>query len=506
MLAPKRYTAPSPDRPFASLPNPVVCSRVALAAAAFVLAACARAPSDPPPTLALKDCRLPGIDSAALCGTQEVWENRDAKQGRRITLHVAVLPAKRRAKDPDPIVVLAGGPGQGAISLADQVLPLFARLNDTRDLVFVDQRGTGSSNALDCEERDGGSIQSVFEDALPATLVRECLRTLDADPRQYVTTVAMHDLDDVLGALGYAKVNLWGGSYGTRAALEFMRRHPQRVRSTILDGVAPPGMKLPLSFVGDGDAALESLLADCAAQPLCAKSYPSLRQDISALRSRLARNPARAYIQDPVTGEREAVRVTENVLLSGLFRPLYSPELSSLLPLGIVAAADGDFNPLLAQNLEFAGDVADNLSIGMHLSVICSEDVPRISAEDLASIANSFFGRSLVDDFLGACRLWPHGEVPKDYYDPVRSDAPVLILSGGIDPATPPRHGALVAASLPNARHFIAPHLAHGVSMHGCAPRLIERFVRDGSAKDIDATCLTRIPRPSFVLPLGTSP
>jgi pimeloyl-ACP methyl ester carboxylesterase len=506
MVAPKRYTARSPDRPSASLPIPVVLSRTLAFAAALLLAACARETGDPQRTLALKDCRLPGIESVALCGTHEVWEDRGAKAGRKITLQVALLPARRRAKEPDPIVILAGGPGQGAISLADQVLPLFARLNDTRDLVFIDQRGTGGSNGLDCNERDGGSIQSVFEDALPEKLVRECLRSLDADPRQYVTTIAMHDLDEVLGALGFAKVNLWGGSYGTRAVLEFMRRHPQRVRSAVLDGVAPPGMKLPLSFVGDGDAALEKLLADCAGQALCAKAYPTLRQDISALRSRLARRPVRALIQDPVTGEREEVRVTENVLLSGLFRPLYSPELSSLLPLGIVAAADGDFNPLLAQNLEFASDVADNLSIGMHLSVICSEDVPRITAQDLASITNSFFGRSLVDDFLGACKLWPRGEVPPDYYDPVRSDAPVLILSGGIDPATPPRHGELVAASLPNARHLVAPHLAHGVSMHGCAPRLIERFVRAGSAKDIDASCLARIPRPSFVLPLGTAP
>jgi len=238
---------------------------------------------------------------------------------------------------------------------------------------------------------------------------------------------------------------------------------------------------------------------------LCAKNYPDLRETIASLRGRLSRKPARVAIQDPRTGERQSITVNENVLLSGLFRPLYVAELASLLPYGVMAAADGDFNPLLAQNLEFADDVSENLSLGMHLSVICSEDVPRISPLELEGAARSFFGRALIDDFIRACRLWPKGTVPADYYEPVRGEAPVLILSGGIDPATPPRHGAKVATTLPNARHFIAPHLGHGVSLHGCAPRLIESFIRKASARELDGKCLERIPRPLFVLPLGVS-
>jgi pimeloyl-ACP methyl ester carboxylesterase len=282
-----------------------------------------------------------------------------------------------------------------------------------------------------------------------------------------------------------------------------MRRFPQLVRTVVLDGVAPAGMKLPLSFVSDGYAALERLLDACSADKLCARTYPELRETIAALRARLARLPARVVIQDPRTGERQPIVVNENVLLSGLFRPLYVAELASLLPYGVSAAAAGDFNPLLAQNLEFADDVAENLALGLHLSVICAEDVPRISREDLENASKSFFGRALVDDFIKACRLWPKGKVPEDYYQPVKSDVPTLILSGGIDPATPPRHGALVASTLPNARHFVAPQIGHGVSLHGCAPRLIETFIRKASAKEIDGACLERIPRPLFVLPLG---
>jgi pimeloyl-ACP methyl ester carboxylesterase len=262
-------------------------------------------------------------------------------------------------------------------------------------------------------------------------------------------------------------------------------------------------MKLPLSFVSDGYAALERLLEACEAEKHCGRTYPNLRGTIAALRGRLARLPARVVIQDPRTGERESIVVNENVLLSGLFRPLYVAELASLLPYGVTAAAGGDFNPLLAQNLEFADDVAENLSLGMHLSVICAEDVPRITQEDLDAASKSFFGRALVDDFLKACKLWPKGRIPDDYYEPVKGDVAALILSGGIDPATPPRHGAMVARTLPNARHLVAPHLGHGVSLHGCAPRLIESFIRKGSAREIDGSCLERIPRPLFLLPLG---
>jgi len=472
--------------------------------AALMAAACGS--SSDRPRVALASCRLPGLDAPAQCGSYEVWENRETRTGTRIRLNLAVVPARMRAHEPDPIVILAGGPGQGAVSLAGQVMPLFARMNDSRDVVFLDQRGTGESNPLDCEDEEAQqSLQAVFEETLPERLVGKCLQDLHADLAQYVTPVAIEDLDEVREALGYAKVNLWGGSYGTRVALEYIRRHGEHVRGAVLDGVAPADMKLPLSFVGDGEAALERLLAACEAEALCHKVYPELRKEIAKLRGQLARHPARVAIQDPRTGDRETIEVNENVFLSGLFRPLYVAELASLLPFGVASAADGDFNPLLAQNLEFTDDVSENLSIGMHLSVICSEDIPRITPADLETVSRSFFGRSLVDDFIRACRLWPKGAVPNDYYEPVRSDVPVLILSGGIDPATPPRHGERVAATLPNARHFVAPQLGHGVSLHGCAPRLIESFIRKGSARELDGQCLERIPRPLFVMPLGVT-
>jgi pimeloyl-ACP methyl ester carboxylesterase len=389
------------------------------------------------------------------------------------------------------------------VSLAGQVMPLFSRLNDLRDIVFIDQRGTGDSHPLNCEQQEPQKLQSLFEDAMPERLVRQCLEQLEADPKQYVTPLAIADLDEVRAGLGYERINLWGGSYGTRVALEYVRRHGKHVRTMTLDGAAPPTMKLPMSFVSDGEAALKRLLDDCDAQVLCRSTYPELRATIAALRSRLSRRPERVSIQDPRTGVRETIQVNENVLLSGIFRPLYVAEMASLLPLGLTSAAGGDFNPLLAPNLEFANDISENLAVGMHLSVICAEDIARVTREELDVLDASFFGRALVDDFVRACSFWPRGKLPPDYYDPVVSDVPALILSGGIDPATPPRHGEAVAKGLRNARHLVAPHLGHGVSLHGCAPRLIESFIRKGDANAIEGNCLERIPRPLFALPLG---
>lgn len=478
-------------------------ARTLLAAAILSLVSCAPTPESGRGTVKLAECRLPGVERVASCGRHEVWEDRARGEGRRIAIEVAVIPSRRRGAEADPIVVLAGGPGQGAIALAAQVVVLFSRLNDTRDIVLVDQRGTGKSHPLACKPEDESALQTLLEDSLPERMVRDCLAALDADPRHYATPTAVADLDEVLGALGYGRVNLWGGSYGTRVALEFMRRHPERVRTATLDGAAPTDMKLPLSFVADGEAAFDRLVADCEAEEGCRESFPGLRRDVSGLRARLARQPAKAAIDDPVTGEGQDVRVTENVLMTGLFRPLYVPELASLLPLAIARAAAGDFNPLLAQNFEVSAEMTENLAIGMHLSVVCSEDVPRITAEDLAAASRTFFGRALVDEFVNACKHWPRAELPADFHEPVRSNAPVLILSGGIDPATPPRHGEAVAATLPNARHAVAPHLSHGVSGRGCAPKLVEEFVRSADARSLDVACLARVPRPLFVLPVA---
>jgi pimeloyl-ACP methyl ester carboxylesterase len=330
--------------------------------------------------------------------------------------------------------------------------------------------------------------------------VVKCLAQLDADPRQYVTPIAIEDLDEVRAALGYPRLNLWAGSYGTRVALEYVRRHRDHVRTIVLDGVAPATMKLPLSFASDGDAALEAPhrgLRDRGAvqQGL---SGPARAHQLDALAARAparARDHRRPAYRRPRRHPGERERLPLGALPAALRGRAREPAAARHLGRGL-----GDFNPLLAQNLELADDIAENLAIGMHLSVICAEDVPRITRADLDAAGSSFFGRALVDDFLRACRTWPRGKVPDDYYEPVSSNVPALILSGGIDPATPPRHGDEVARTLRTRATSWRPSWARREPARlRAAP---DRVVRArGQRRGLDGKCLQRIPRPLFVMP-----
>src|SRR4030095_13394287 len=173
----------------------------------------------------LEACRLKGIEREARCGTLSLPENPDAPEGTKIRLRYAVVPAVARQKAPDPIFVLAGGPGQAATRAAAGILPLFRQLNATRDIVFVDQRGTGGSNALECERPPANApLAQSFDLARTRARLADCLRRQRADLAQYATWIATRDVDAVRAALGAQQVNLWGGSYGTRAALEYLRQ------------------------------------------------------------------------------------------------------------------------------------------------------------------------------------------------------------------------------------------------------------------------------------------
>lgn len=447
----------------------------------------------------LSPCRLPGLAQEVRCGRIEVAENPQAPDGRRLQVHFAVVPAIAKNKAPDPLFVLAGGPGQSASSIAALAMPVFARVNARRDIVFVDQRGTGQSNALGCpKKKEAPRLAAVFDTRRQIDELAECLRTLDADTRHYATWIASNDLDAVRAALGAERINLWGASYGTRLALDYLRQFPQRVRTAVLDGVAPPDMALPASFAADSEAALAALLAACARDTGCRAKYPRLGAHVDALFARFGAAPVAVTIAHPLTGEAERVPLTRTALATALRLPLYLPTLAALLPHAIERAAQQDFAPLAAMLTAATGTEALQLAQGMHFAVICAEDMPRIDAAARGAAAATRFGTAFVELYEYACAHVPHAPAPPEFYALPRADAAVLILSGGVDPVTPPRHGTRVAKALVNARHLVAPHLGHGVSAHGCAPELIARFVRQGGFDGIDGACLERLPAPPF--------
>jgi pimeloyl-ACP methyl ester carboxylesterase len=486
----------------------------ATAGAVLLLAACA-----PPgaagggPAMALSPCHLKGLSEVVECGTLEVFEDREAAAGRRIPLRVAVIPAVAATPSPDPLFILAGGPGQAATEIGPRLLPYLARVRTRRDIVLVDQRGTGGSNPLDCPEETGGGtapddLRRLFRIVEDEEALRRCLERLDADPRLYTTPIAMDDLDDVRRALGYDAINLYGGSYGTRAALVYMRSHPEAVRSAVLDGAAPPAIKLPLFMARDGERALRLAFHDCAADRACGKRFPDLERNFEELLRRLDEGPLPVRMRHPGTGRPVDLEITRDMFASHLRGALYDPELASLLPLVLERAAAGDLDPFIALGLAIAGGVAESISQGLFLSVVCAEDVPRIGDGERASaLAGTFLGGVMLDAVEKACLTWPAGRLPPGYAEPVATDHPVLVLSGALDPATPPAWGEEVVRHLPRARHAVAAGAGHNVLPRGCAGDLVARFIEDGDAAGLDLSCLEGSRRPPFFLdPTGPEP
>jgi pimeloyl-ACP methyl ester carboxylesterase len=479
---------------FRSRPNPPLPFLLLV----LLFTACGGA-AGPPRADRLHPCTAEEGPTDAVCGTLEVFEDRASRTGRRIALRIVVLPALADDARGDPLFFLAGGPGQGAARMADAVQAAFRRVGRHRDIVLVDQRGTGHSNPLDCPS-DTDTLQAAFADEeVTLRKLQECLRGLDADVRLYTTSIAMDDLDDVRRYLGYERVNLYGGSYGTRAALVYLRRHGSHVRSVVLDGAAPPDMRLPLYSARDAGRALHALLTACEADEACRRVYPGLSATVGTLLARLDAAPARVRLTHPRTGMPEVVDVTSRGVAGIIFGALYSPLTASMLPLLLERAESGDFQSLVA--LAVAGDASEQMSIGMQLSVLCSEDAPFITRADVArETAGSVFGVHLAESQLRACEAWPRGAVDPGFHAPVVSGVPALVLSGAIDPITPPSWGDQVVRHLARGRHLVAPATGHGVAGSGCGARLIADFIERADPEDLDTGCLETATRPPFFL------
>ncbi|WP_343629451.1 alpha/beta hydrolase [Roseateles sp.] len=454
----------------------------------------------------LKPCRVEGVPTEVQCGSIRRPLDPAQPDGKQIDVRFVVVRAMARNKLPDPVLLLAGGPGQSAVALTGTVLPRLSRLNYRRDLVFVDQRGTGGSAPLQCPDNNERSLEEITRPGAKLRLLEACRVALEklpyGDLRQFTTPIAMQDMDAVRAALGVERWNLVGASYGTRAALEYQRQFPQRVRRAVIDGVAPPDMVLPASFSRDGQAALDAVFDACAADAACQARYPALRSEWQGLLKSL---PRKVSVMHPLTGKTEEFTLTRESLLGMIRAPLYVPASAAALPAALHEAAQGRFEPVagLAGQLG-GGSRAMRLAEGMHFSVICAEDAPRLAQSTDAPSTD--FGTQDRDLYANVCRAWPRGELPSAFYAIPPAKTPVLVLSGGADPATPPRHGARVAQTLgANAVHVVVPQAGHGVAMTlGCMRDVVYRFIdaaQDADALRVDASCAQRIPRPTPYLP-----
>jgi pimeloyl-ACP methyl ester carboxylesterase len=453
----------------------------------------------------LKPCRLRGVEYEALCGAIQQPLDASNAGGVQIGVHYAVLPALARNKKPDPVFFFAGGPGQSAIEIAAQVGAMLGRFTNRRDIVLIDQRGVGQSAPLVCDADDPARpLAEQFDMKRVRQQQAQCFDKLKrlpyGDLRFFTTTIAMADADAVRAALGADQINLVGGSYGTRAVLEYQRQFPQRVRRAVIDGVAPPDMVLPASFSADNQAALEALFGACEKDQACAAREPQLAE---RWRELLASLPRTVTLAHPLTGRGESIELTRETLLGMVRGPLYAPSIAAALPAAIGEATRGRFEPLAGVAMSLGGRRGMQIAAGMHFAVVCAEDFPRLDrATDKPGVD---FGGAFASLYDETCPTIARGSVPAAFYTVSPAPAATLVLSGGLDPVTPPRHGERVARALgAKARHVVVANAGHGVMGIGCMRDVLYRFVdaaTDDEALKVDASCVTAIPRPPMFTP-----
>ena len=478
----------------------------------------------------LTPCEMRGVEGKALCGDYEVYENRATKKGRKITLKIVVLPATGDRKQeagarqqeaagraPDPFVYIPGGPGSSAIEDAPGIARGFAGIHERRDLVFIDQRGTGGSNPLNCDLFNPADAQSYLGYFFPLEEVKKCRQQLEpkADLTLYTTPIAMDDLDEVRAALGYEQVNIFGGSYGTRAALVYLKQHPKSVRTLTLQGVAPTNQYMPMDFAQANQRAVLGIIGECAADAACNKAFPNLHAEAKGVLERLLQGPVEVEVNYQEAGNRgqEAgnrkssqtkVKLSRDLAMEAIRYMLYGTQGASRVPLLLHLAAQGDFGPLAEAALDSRRRIVATGSNGLYLSITCAEDLPWIKpGEGERLAANTFLGDYRLRQQREACELWPRATIPSDYNVATKGSAPVLILTGEWDPVTPPANGDAVAKHLPNSLHVVVPDGAHGIDGLegiGCIHRLNAEFVERGTVKGLDTSCVREIRRRGFAL------
>jgi pimeloyl-ACP methyl ester carboxylesterase len=476
--------------------------------AAFCLSVAAVLPAGAAPRLTLGPCADPAMPKDARCGTYEVFENRVARKGRKIPLRVVVLPALGPGRRPDAVTVFSGGPGESSVEEGLYLSQELAPLRQHRDFLLVDLRGTGGSAPLGCPElRD---VQGFLDHFVPADQVRACAARLRkvADLSQYTSDNAVDDVDEVRATLGYPQVNVMGSSYGTRTVLVYLRRHPDRVRTAILDGVVPTHDRAPLFFARSTQKALDGLIAECAGDAGCARAFPHFKEEIAAVLALAEREPVRVQLMDPKTAKPYEIRLARNGVAQTLRYMLYDPSAAAELPLRVHLAAQGDWKPLAEKAGSFA-PVMTSLDNAYFFGVTCSEDVPFIRDQEIpAAVAGTFLGDFRIRAQRAACAGWPAVKVPESFLAPVVSDVPSLVIAGERDPATPPTDGEEAARTLRHSRYVLIPDAGHGTDGfkgQECIDALYMKTVEDGAVDRLDTSCVAKMERPPFVLSLGGS-
>ena len=478
----------------------------------FLAAAKVKGQTGPASSIRLEPCEVagtsPNAKDKALCATHPVFEDRLAGSGRKINLKIVVYPALEANKSPDPFLYIPGGPGAAATQDAPYIVQANPQIRRTRDMVFVDQRGTGGSHHLDCVFYDPADLQSYLYYYFPLDEVKKCREELEkiADLKLYTTEHAVADLDEVRQGLGYAKINLLGGSYGTRAVLAYLKRFGQNVRSAVLHGVSPTTHFMPGPYPQDTQRALNGIIDECLADERCRTAFPNLRAEVKTVLEQLLQSPAEAEVRNRQTGQKVKVKLSRDLVGEAVRYMLYQPSAALRVPLFIHLAAAGNYNSLAEAAVFYRHNIVRTGGNGMYLTITCAEDLPWIDVdESRRNGTDTFLGNYRLEQQLEACALWVRAEIPKDYAEPTRAEVPVLILTGQWDPVTPPAHGEMAAKYLPNSLHLVIPQGGHGWNgMEGidCLQKITADFYQRGTTAGLDTACVKNMRRKDFLLEL----
>lgn len=442
----------------------------------------------------------------AQCLSLSVPEDRTRPDRKSIAIAVAVLRATRPGTGAEPLLVLLGGPGAAASQGYAQYSRAHAAANVDRDVIFADQRGTGRSAPLVCSHGSDEDQQTYMDAFIPLDAGKRCVTALapSTDVTKYRTVDFVADLEDLRAALGIERWNLHGSSYGTRVALQYMARHPARIRAAVLAGVVPPELVMPISFPEDADRAAAMLVADCRNDPRCSSAFPDLAREIDAVARRLERAPAIVQVRHPVTGAPTPVQFSRGALGESVRAALYTPNGARLLPLNISEAYRGDYTALASAHLQRQRTIALQGWAGLYLAATCPEDIARAdSAETIERSRNTLLGpyRALIH--FAACDGWPAPAANDTWPDQTRISPPVLLIVGDQDPATAPRWARLALERMDNGRLIVIPFGGHGfagLSGVECIAQLEVAFYDLPQPKALDARCVGAIKRPPFAI------
>jgi pimeloyl-ACP methyl ester carboxylesterase len=451
-------------------------------------------------SITLQPCHVDGVKEELRCGVYNVFENRYARTGRKLPLKIILIPAHQPHPERGPVFYMAGGPGESATDLAALVMGWGDA--DEQDVVLVDERGTGEGNRLDCESRNSDhDLEMYLNGPFDPVAARACGDQLQKkrDLSQYTTPNFADDIDEIRSAMGYDKININSGSFGTYAAQIYMRRHGEHVRTAYLTSLVILENRVPLYHAESAQLGLDQLFKDCEGDNVCHAAYPNLRQDFATIMSKVREHPVSAYVHHPVTGARTEIRLTERMLADCVRVMMYRTPRH--VPFLIAKAAAGDFSPFAEAGLKANRGVYEGGGMGLYYCITCNEFVSRIKSDEIeAATRGSYLGAWRIRDQMAACKDWPKTELPANYFEPFQLETPIVLVSGSEDSASPPKWGEKAGAFMPHSIHVVVPGGAH-TPEDSCTRSIRHQLFRTGATQGLDVSCVAEIKPPAFELP-----